>query len=115
MDKGLVKSASGADEVGQGLGSSPSERVPNGHRFLLPPSRVETPRLLSASAIARRMVAPVFWISATIGSTFAARRLALALRTATPASRAADELLAAGLSGAQRGSLRDEGPLLLRA
>jgi hypothetical protein len=47
-------------------------------------------RRLSASAIARNVVAPVFWISAMIGSTFAARRSALALRAAAPASRAPD-------------------------
>ena len=52
----------------------------------------ETVRLtgLSASAMARNVAAPLFWISAMIERTFAAWRSASALRAVAPASRAAE-------------------------
>ena len=57
--------------------------------------------------MARNVFAPLFWISAMIGRTFAAWRSALPLRAVAPASRAAEifglpSLLTAGLGGAQR-------------
>ena len=71
--------------------------------------------------MARNVVAPLFWISAMIGRTFAAWRSALPLRAVAPASRAAEifglpSLLTAGLGGAQRGlrALRDQSAFLAR-
>ena len=54
-----------------------------------PPRGVGTPRALSASATARRVVAPDFRISAMIGRTLRAARSASALTAATAASCAA--------------------------
>ena len=55
----------------------------------LRPRGVGIPRALRASARARNVFAPLFWISAMIGRTFAAWRSALALRAVAPALVAA--------------------------
>jgi hypothetical protein len=53
------------------------------------PRGVEIPRALSASAMARRLVAPDSWISAMIGGTLPAARSASALIAATASPLAA--------------------------
>jgi hypothetical protein len=54
-----------------------------------PPRGVATPRAFSASAIARSVVTPDFWILVMIGRTLPAARSASALIAATASSRAA--------------------------